>query len=79
MRTFKPDPRLYAHFIAKVGSSPESTWPLSSNPFGVIGATACGWSTVWVKCDDAAVFDPWDHQPTVTVDDLGQLATLPEI
>ncbi|MCP4383990.1 MAG: haloacid dehalogenase type II [Hyphomicrobiales bacterium] len=77
--TFKPDPRLYAHFIATVGGSPSTTWLVSSNPFDVIGAAACGWRTVWVRRSETAVFDPWNHAPTVTVDDLRQLAKLPEI
>ncbi|MFT4564840.1 MAG: 2-haloacid dehalogenase [Gammaproteobacteria bacterium] len=79
VQTFKPDPRLYAHFLARSGTSAAATWLVSSNPFDVIGAAACGWRTVWVKRNPSAVFDPWDHAPTAIISDLRELAALPGI
>ncbi len=77
VQTFKPDPRLYAHFLTRVGATAASTWLVSSNPFDVIGAAACGWRTVWVKRNPNAVFDPWDYVPTAIISDLGELPALP--
>ena len=79
VQTFKPDPRLYAHFLKRVGVTAATTWLVSSNPFDVIGAAACGWRTVWVKRNPNAVFDPWDHVPTVIVSDLRELLTVAAI
>ncbi len=78
VQTFKPDPRLYAHFLSRTGGSADSTWLVSSNPFDVIGAAACGWQTIWVQRNAAAVFDQWDHAPTAIVSDLAAIASLPE-
>jgi 2-haloacid dehalogenase len=79
VQTFKPDPRLYAHFLTTTGAVADATWLVSSNPFDVIGAAACGWRTIWVRRSAGAVFDPWEHAPTATIGDLGELATLPAI
>ena len=79
VQTFKPDPRLYRHFLARTGSSPHTTWLVSSNPFDVIGAAACGWHTAWVQRQASSVFDPWDHAPTVVVSSLEELLSVPAI
>ncbi len=79
VRTFKPDPRLYRHFLARAGSSAQLTWLVSSNPFDVIGAAACGWQTVWVRRNENAVFDPWEHAPTAVVSSLEELLFVPAI
>jgi len=77
VQTFKPDPRFYAHFLERTGATAATTWLVSSNPFDVIGAAACGWRTVWVKRNAQAVFDPWDHVPTTVISDLMELRALP--
>ncbi len=56
---------------------PHTTWLVSSNPFDVIGAAACGWRTVWVKRSSKAIFDPWEHKPSAIISDLKELSTLP--
>lgn len=76
VRTFKPDPRVYAHFNKVTGSSPDATWLVFSNPFDVIGAAAVGWNTAWVKRSPKAVFDPWEHTPTKTITSLTELVSL---
>lgn len=76
VQTFKPDPRFYAHFLERTGATAETTWLVSSNPFDVIGAAACGWRTVWVKRNPNAVFDPWEHAPTAIISRLTELPTL---
>jgi 2-haloacid dehalogenase len=77
VQTFKPDPRLYAHFLQRTGATGATTWLVSSNPFDVIGAAACGWRTVWVKRSSNAIFDPWEHKPSAIISDLKELSTLP--
>ncbi len=73
VRSFKPDPAVYAHFLEKTGADAATTWLVSGNPFDVIGAAACGWQSAWIRRDPAAIFDPWGIEPTVTVPDLGGL------
>jgi 2-haloacid dehalogenase len=76
VQTFKPDARIYAHFLQRTGASVKTAWLVSSNPFDVIGASACGWRTVWVKRNASAVFDPWEHVPTAIVSNLTELPAL---
>ena len=76
VQTFKPDPRFYAHFLERTGAVAATTWLVSSNPFDVIGAAACGWCTVWVKRNPTAVFDPWGLAPTAIISDLTELPAL---
>jgi len=72
--SFKPDPRVYGGFLARAGSTAATTWLVSSNPFDVLGALACGWRAAWVKRSPGAVFDPWGPEPTRVVVDLEALA-----
>jgi 2-haloacid dehalogenase len=73
IRSFKPDPAVYEHFLEIAGSCAEDTWLISGNPFDVIGAHNAGWNTAWVKRDPGAVFDPWGIEPTVVVRSLDEL------
>ena len=74
--SFKPDPAVYAHFLAQTGAHADSTWLVSGNPFDVLGADHAGWHTVWVRRDPAQVFDPWGHEPEQVVNELSGLARL---
>lgn len=73
IRSFKPDPEVYRHFMKRAESQPESTWLISSNPFDVTGSRAVGMNAIWVRRSMSAVFDPWEFQPTATVSDLAQV------
>jgi 2-haloacid dehalogenase len=73
IRSFKPNPAVYAHFLRQAGASGSDSWLVSGNPFDVIGALSAGLRGVWVKRSAGAVFDPWEIQPTVTISDLGEL------
>src|SRR5579871_64890 len=42
VRSFKPDPAVYEHLVSEVQAPREALWVISSNPFDVIGAKACG-------------------------------------
>ena len=73
VRSFKPDPRVYRHFLDQTNSLAANTWLVSGNAFDVIGAQACGWKTAWLRRNTAAVFDPWNLRPTVTIRQIGEL------
>lgn len=73
IRTFKPDPAVYEYLLAEARAPRESVWLISSNPFDVIGAKACGLRTVWVQRDAKRVFDPWEFEPDLTVHGLAEL------
>ena len=73
LKTFKPDPAVYRHFLKKTGASLSSTWLVSSNPFDVVGAVSAGMRAVWVQRSPEAIFDPWGTEPTVTVASLHEL------
>ena len=71
--SFKPDPAVYHHLLRRSGAVGASTWLVSSNPFDVIGAISAGLRAAWVRRSPAAVFDPWDIPPTLTVAGLLEL------
>ena len=74
IKSFKPNPAVYAHFLRRTKSSSHQAWLISGNPFDVIGSISSGMRGVWVKRQQGAVFDPWEIQPTVSVSHLGELA-----
>ncbi|MEE3625845.1 haloacid dehalogenase type II [Nitrospirillum sp. BR 11752] len=74
LRSFKPNPAVYSHFLRMAGATGAETWLVSSNPFDVIGALSAGWRAAWVKRSPDALFDPWGIPPTATVPDLRHLA-----
>jgi 2-haloacid dehalogenase len=76
IRTFKPNPAVYSHFLKESNSSGEDTWLVSSNPFDVIGAVSAGLRAAWVRRSGTAIFDPWDIEPTAIVRGLGELHTV---
>jgi 2-haloacid dehalogenase len=73
-RSFKPDPAVYAHFLASTGADTDSVWLVSGNPFDVLGAQSTGWSAAWVRRDPRAVFDPWGSEPTAIIANLESLS-----
>jgi len=75
IKSFKPDPAVYEHFLQRAKADSSEAWLISSNPFDVIGAMAVGMRTAWVKRSEKALFDPWDVTPTVTITNLSELIT----
>jgi 2-haloacid dehalogenase len=73
LRTFKPDPAVYDHLVAELNAPRETVWLISSNPFDVIGAKACGLRAAWVKRDSKRLFDPWEFEPDVIVHGINEL------
>lgn len=73
IRTFKPDPAVYEYLVMEAAAPRESVWLISSNPFDVIGAKACGLRAAWVQRDPKRGFDPWEFEPDVVVHSLTEL------
>ena len=74
IKSFKPNPAVYAHFLRKAQATGNEAWLISGNPFDVIGAISAGMRAAWVQRSADSVFDPWGIEPTVTVTSLGELA-----
>jgi 2-haloacid dehalogenase len=74
LRSFKPNPAVYNHFLQRSNSSAHDTWLISSNPFDVIGAICAGMRSAWVQRSEEQVFDPWGIEPTLKVSNLGELS-----
>ncbi|RUO42052.1 haloacid dehalogenase type II [Pseudidiomarina aestuarii] len=73
IESFKPNPDVYQHFLNQASARAEDTWLISSNSFDVLGAAAAGWNTAWLRRSKAALFDPWEIQPTQTIASLAEL------
>ena len=76
MKSYKPNPAVYCHFLRRAGAVGADAWMVSSNPFDVLGALSSGMRAAWVKRSPDAIFDPWGVEPTLTVDSLLELACL---
>ena len=74
IKSFKPNPGVYCHFLRKAGATGTNAWLISSNPFDVIGAISAGMRAAWLKRSPDALFDPWGIEPTLTVSGLVDLA-----
>jgi len=74
VESFKPDPKVYAHFSHSTNTQPEHTRLVSSNAFDIAGAQACGWQTAWVKRDTGIVFDGWGPEPGMAIGSLDELS-----
>jgi len=74
MKSYKPNPGVYSHFLRRAGALGAKAWLVSSNPFDVIGAISSGMRAVWIKRSPDALFDPWGIEPTLTVNSLSNLA-----
>ena len=74
MKSYKPNPGVYSHFLRKAGALGSDAWLVSSNPFDVIGAISSGMRAAWVKRSQEAIFDPWGIEPTLTISSLLNLS-----
>ena len=74
VKSFKPNPAVYAHFLREADATGSEAWLISGNPFDVIGAISAGMRGAWVQRSEALIFDPWSIEPTVTVTSLRELA-----
>ena len=74
VKSFKPNPGVYAHFLRRAEATGAEAWLVSGNPFDVLGALSAGMRAAWVRRAPEAPFDPWGVEPTLTVADLADLA-----
>jgi len=74
IKSFKPNPAVYVHFLRRAGAWGAESWLISGNPFDVIGAISAGMRGAWVRRSPKAVFDPWEIQPTRTVGNIIELS-----
>ncbi len=79
IKSFKPNPAVYAHFLRQAGACGADAWLVSGNPFDVIGADSAGMRGAWVKRSAQTVFDPWEIQPTLTIGSLIELCEALEL
>ena len=73
VRSFKPDPAVYAHFLRCADARASDTWLVSGNPFDILGARSAGLQAAWIKRRQQP-FDPWELSPSLEVPDLAALA-----
>ena len=74
LKTFKPNPDVYRHFIDVAATDAENCWLVSSNGFDVIGAVSAGMKAAWLQRSSAVVFDPWGIDATLVVHSLSELS-----
>lgn len=73
VKSFKPNPAVYSHFLRCSQAQHYQTWLISSNPFDVTGAISAGMKAAWIQRSQEAIFDPWEIQPTTTIERLTAL------
>jgi 2-haloacid dehalogenase len=73
IKTYKPNPAVYKHFLRQSGATERSALLISSNPFDVIGAISAGLQAVWLQRNQEAIFDPWGIEPTLKINSLSDL------
>ena len=73
IKTFKPDPAVYKHFLQRTKTSGEKAWLVSGNPFDVIGALSAGMFAAWLRRSPQSIFDPWEFVPTIEITALTEL------
>lgn len=73
MKSFKPNPGVYSHFLRQAQATGENAWLISSNPFDVLGSISAGMRSAWVQRSPDAVFDPWGTEPSLVIRQLTEL------
>lgn len=70
IKTFKPSPGAYAHFLRSANAKSGDSWLISSNSFDVTGAVSAGMKAAWIQRSSEAIFDPWEIEPSVKASSL---------
>jgi 2-haloacid dehalogenase len=73
VKSFKPDPAVYAYARRATGAMDQPLCLVSSNAWDVIGARSAGLMAIWVQRDPHKVFEDWGVEPTATVNSLSEL------
>jgi 2-haloacid dehalogenase len=76
IKSFKPNPAVYHYFLQQADAAYENAWLVSSNPFDVMGAVSAGMKAAWLQRNPSDIFDPWDMQPTLTIERIEALADI---
>lgn len=77
IRSFKPDPKVYAHFLSSTNTHARDAWLISGTPFDVIGAVSAGMHAAWIRRSKDQVFDPWGIKPDAILSGLDELKGCP--
>lgn len=73
VKSFKPDPAVYAYARRATGAWEQPLCLVSSNAWDVIGARAAGLHAIWVQRDSKKVFEDWGIQPSAVISSLAEL------
>jgi 2-haloacid dehalogenase len=73
VRSFKPDPAVYAYARRATGAMDNPLCLVSSNAWDVIGARAAGLMAIWVKRDQHKVYEDWGIEPSAVINSLSEL------
>lgn len=73
IKSFKPDPAVYAYARRATGAMDQPLCLVSSNAWDVIGARAAGLMAIWVQRDPGKVFEDWGIEPNAVIRSLSEL------
>jgi 2-haloacid dehalogenase len=73
VRSFKPDPAVYAYARRATGAMDAPLCLVSSNAWDVIGARSAGLMAIWVRRDPHRVFEDWGIEPSAVINSLSEL------
>lgn len=76
VKSFKPDPAVYEHFLSETRASAGNAWLISGNSFDVIGAKAFGMRAIWVRRSRTNIFDSWEFQPDAVVSSMAEISQI---
>ena len=72
IKSFKPNPTVYKHFLKQTHTKADDAYLVSSNSFDILGAKNAGLGGIWVNRNQA-VLDPWGIAPNVEISSLDKL------
>jgi len=73
VRSFKPDPAVYAYARRATGAMDNPLCLVSSNAWDVIGARSAGLMAIWVQRDLHKIYEDWGIEPSATINSLSEL------
>lgn len=73
LKSFKPDPAVYAHARRMTGAIDQPLCLVSSNGWDVIGARSVGLLAIWVQRDPALPLEDWGIEPSAVIPGLDAL------
>ncbi|MEX2381143.1 MAG: haloacid dehalogenase type II [Opitutales bacterium] len=76
VRSFKPDPAVYAYARRSANAWGDPFWLVSSNAWDVIGARSAGLHSAWIRRSALNCWDSWEIEPDLVADSLTELQGL---